>query len=320
MLTRRQMLQLAAACACTPLIRLSATDDPAPKIKKLVLIHGRAQQGRDPAKVKTEWLDALKRGATAQGLSLPGDVEIALPFYGDTLDSFARQFEIPLASEIQSRGAVQDEFLAFQEQFAEAIRTRSGVTDAQVDAEYGNDPQPRGPLNWKWVQAILRAIDKNGGGLSQSAIEAFTRDVFLYTTRAGVRDAIDAIVAASLTEAPTVVVSHSLGTIVAYSVLLRDTRALQVPLLVTVGSPLGVRAVRDQFRPLKSPRPVKAWYNAYDTRDVVSLYGLDKDSFPIAPPVENYPGVKNHTDNRHSIEGYLDDPFVAKRIVSALKG
>jgi hypothetical protein len=35
--------------------------------------------------------------------------------------------------------------------------------------------------------------------------------------------------------------------------------------------------------------------------------------------IENYSMVKNHTDNRHGIIGYLDDPSVAKRITDALK-
>jgi pimeloyl-ACP methyl ester carboxylesterase len=173
-------------------------------------------------------------------------------------------------------------------------------------------------LNWEWVQAILRAVDMHGGGMSQSALEMFTRDVFLYTTRAGVRDEIDRIVAAALTEQPTVVVGHSLGSVVAYSVLVTDRRALRVPLYLTVGCPLGIRAIRDQFRPLKFPVPVKSWYNAFDTRDVVALNPLDRSNFPVNPDIVNYSSVRNQTDNRHGIVGYLDDSAVADKILSAL--
>ena len=263
----------------------------------------------------------LGRGATALGLTVPGDVDVAFPFYGDKLDEFTRQYGIPLTSELQARGTAQDdEFLAFQAMFADAVRERAGITDAQVDAEYGMNPQPRGPLNLAWVQAILRAIDKNSPGLNQKSLETFTRDVFLYTTRAGVRDEIDRIVAAKLTDEPTVVISHSLGSVVAYSVLCTDRRALKVPLFVTVGSPLAVRAIRDQFRPLRSPAPVAAWYNAFDSRDVVALYPLDANNFPVQPAIENYNRVNNSTDNRHGIVGYLDDRDVAKRVVDALRG
>ena len=175
------------------------------------------------------------------------------------------------------------------------------------------------PLNWQWVQAVLRALDKNSPGMGQETLEAFTRDVFLYVTRAGVRDEIDRIAAAALTEEPTIVVSHSLGTVVSYSVLRNDRRALQVPLLVTLGSPLAVRSVRDQFRPLGFPQPVGRWYNAFDTRDVVSLYPLDANNFPLPKPIENNPGVRNPTDNRHGATGYLDDAEVVRHILSALE-
>jgi len=74
-------------------------------------------------------------------------------------------------------------------------------------------------------------------------------------------------------------------------------------------------AIRDQFRPLRSPAPVAAWYNAFDTRDVVALYPLDASNFPVHPPIENNAKVKNSTDNRHGIAGYLDDAEVAKRVL-----
>ena len=92
---------------------------------------------------------------------------------------------MPLTSEIHARGSdIQDEFLVFQAQVAEDIRVRAGITDAQIDAEYGSDPQPRGPLNWKWVQAILRAIDKNSPGMNQMTLEAFTLETYFCTPHA----------------------------------------------------------------------------------------------------------------------------------------
>ena len=128
-------------------------------------------------------------------------------------------------------------------------------------------------------------------------------------------------VAKEFTEEPAVVVGHSLGTVVAYNILRTDRRALKVPLLVSVGSPLGIRAIREQFVPLRFPSPpLGAWYNAFDTRDTIALYPLDKDNFPVTPPIENYSGVRNQTDNRHGIVGYLNNAEVAKRILDALLG
>jgi hypothetical protein len=285
---------------------------------KLLFVHGRGQGGQDPTQLQAQWIEALSRGAQSVGRVLPKTIEVAFPYYGDTLDRFVTQFDLPLTSQVAARGGGADnEFLAFQADIAQAIRQKAGVTDDEVAAEYGNNPQPRWPLNWQWVQAIFRSIDKYGSGMSQAAIEAFTRDVFLYTTRAGVRDAVDDIIKRQLTDQPTVVVGHSLGSIVAYNVLRSDSRSLQVPLLVTVGSPLGIRAVRDQLVPLKFPK-AHIWYNAFDGRDVVALYPLDTDNFPLTPSIINNGKVKNHTDNRHGIIGYLDDNEVAQKILDEL--
>lgn len=285
---------------------------------KLVLVHGRSQQGKDPVKLKATWLEALELGADKQGVSLPPDLDVAFPYYGDALDEVTRQYNLPLTSDIQTRGAsVDTEFLEFQAEIAEALRQQSGITDEQVNLEYGDNPKERGPQNWEWVQAILRALDKHAEGVGQLALENFTRDVFLYTRKQPVREQIDSIVSAEISEEPTVVVAHSLGSVVAYNILKSDTRTLNVPLFATVGCPLGVRAIRNYLKPLRYPK-VGAWYNAFDDRDVVSLYPLDDRNFPITPAVENFDGVNNHTDNRHGIVGYLDDTSVAGKILGYL--
>jgi hypothetical protein len=326
MLDRRTLVKLGFATVATAWVpRLWAFGDNPDTSKdrpiRLVFIHGRGQEGRNAERLKSEWIATLRRGTATLGRELPEGLEVSLPFYGDKLDEFARQMEIPLTSDIQTRGSpVNNEFLAFQAEVAEVMRQRAGVTDAQVDAEYGPNPKPKGPQNWEWVQATLRALDKYGGGMSQSALENFMRDVFLYTFHPGVRDEIDGVVALALTEEPAVVVSHSLGSVVAYSVLSTDRRSLNVPLYVTLGSPLALRAIRNQFRPLRFPKPVTTWYNAFDERDIVALYPLDGNNFPIRPPIANYSSVRNHTKNRHGIVGYLDDPKVAQRILDAIEG
>jgi hypothetical protein len=58
-----------------------------------------------------------------------------------------------------------------------------------------------------------------------------------------------------------------------------------------------------------------------DERDVVALYQLNTKCFPLNPTnpaIENKTDVRNKTENRHGIAGYLDDKDVAKRIYDAL--
>lgn len=80
-----------------------------------MLVHGRAQGGRSPSAVKTEWTTALQRGVNSARLALPADVDFSLPFYGDTLDRLTNAAQIPLTSDLTARGtASDDEFLVFQ--------------------------------------------------------------------------------------------------------------------------------------------------------------------------------------------------------------
>jgi hypothetical protein len=287
-------------------------------VKRLVFVHGRDQQGQDPRVLQSQWIAALQRGA---GRPLPQSVEVVLPYYGDLLDKLASASKVPLTTDVQARGDDQAdlEFLEFEAAIADQLRRNAGVSMDDVNAEYGANPKPRGPENWSWVQAIVRAVDKYGGGLSSRAIETFMRDVYLYTNREGVRNQIDSVVGSAITQEPCVVVAHSLGSVVAYNILRTDRRTLQVPLLVTVGCPLAIRAIRDQLVPLNFPRPpIQIWNNAFDKRDVVALNPLDDANFPVSPAITNYSDVRNHTDNRHGIDGYLDDSTVAGWVMGAL--
>ena len=314
MFKRREFLVSALALSIAALSKTVYSSSP----KKLVFVHGRSQQGKDPEVLKSIWLDALKEGAKKIGTNIPEDLEVSFPFYGDVLDDFTKEFDLPLTTDIQTKGSdINEEFLNFQAEFIDDLRQQNGITDQQVNEEYGDNPKPKGPLNWEWVQAILRALDKHAGGFNQLTLELFTRDVFLYTHRSFVQDTIDQIVADTMTENPTVVIGHSLGSVVAYSVLRKSPLALNVPLFLTVGSPLGVRAIRNQFKPLQTP-DVGSWFNAFDNRDVVSLYPLDESNFPINPAIENYTEVRNKTANRHGIIGYLNDPVVADQILATL--
>ncbi len=128
-----------------------------------------------------------------------------------------------------------------------------------------------------------------------------------------------------------VVVAHSLGSVVVYNALLHhaDRANWTVPLLITVGSPLAISAIKEAIRNLGAPREqrvppnVREWFNAMDDRDVVALYPLDSEHFPLIsdrPAIVNKVDVDNNTDNRHGISGYLGDQEVAQKLFNAVSG
>lgn len=286
----------------------------------LVLVHGRAQQGRDPEAVKAEWLETLRRGLGHARQDVLTGLDVRLPFYGDVLEKFARDADEAIPADILVRGrpdGVDEDYLRFREGYLGHVRLGLGITDEQANLFVAEDARSRGPAQWEWVQALLRAADAVPG-VSADAIERFTRDVFLYLSRSKIRREINRIVADAIPRSRTLVIGHSLGSVVAFDVLRSLDPSAHVPLLVTVGSPLGVGPIRRTLQPLRFPAGVETWFNALDERDVVALQPLDGTTFAVDPPIDNYTGVRNRTENAHGISGYLDDPQVATRIYEAL--
>lgn len=194
----------------------------------------------------------------------------------------------------------------------------AGVSDDDIRKFLPAGPIDKGPQNWEWVQGILRALDNTRIG--SFSIDAFTRDVYVYLTNRTVRKEIDRIVSKAIPDEPCVVVGHSLGTVVGYNMLYRTTPPRAVRQYISLGSPLGVKAIQKHMeKPGKIPSVVSSWRNAYDDRDVVALRPLSPNTFPGNPALENKSDVKNKTKNRHGIVGYLDDPVVAAWIHDALK-
>jgi hypothetical protein len=299
--------------------------------RELVLVHGRSQEGKDAKALKAEWLDALDEGLCKSGLRLPIPEEsVRLPFYGDTLYELSQGMPADAAADVIVRGDAQEvdrEELRFTRAVMQEIAKKSGIAEEQIAAAVGQDVVARGPQNWEWFQGILRVIDRFVPFGSGSSVALFTRDVYQYLKNSAIREHIEKGVREAFSDqVETVVVSHSLGTVVAYNLLRREghLRNWKLPLFVTLGSPLAINEIRKtlrSFAPTRCPECASAWFNAMDQRDVVALYPLDTQCFPLnplQPAIENKTDVRNRTRNRHGIAGYLDDKDVAKRIYDAL--
>lgn len=297
--------------------------------KQLVLLHGRSQEHKDSKALKVEWLDALAEGLGKSDLELPiAASDVRFPFYGDALYDLTNGKSGDAAAEIVVRGTAADaDEQRFSRAVMEEIRQKAGISQDQIAQVAGQDVVQRGPQNWEWFQGILQAIDRYVPHGSGASIALFTRDVYQYLKNSAIRQRIEDGVSRAITPGvETVVVSHSLGTVVAYNLLRREghLRGWKVPLFVTVGSPLAITEIRKTlkgFAPTRCPECASAWFNAMDERDVVALYPLDPARFPLdplKPTIHNKTDVRNRTRNRHGIAGYLDDKEVAKRIYDAL--
>ncbi len=299
-------------------------------MRQLIFVHGRAQEHKDAVALKAEWIEALGEGLAKNGLTLPiPEQDVRFPFYGTTLYDLSKGTSTAEAAEIVVRGTDLDPDEArFLRAVLQEVRQHAGITDEQLAEIASQDVVERGPGQWEWVQAVLRAVDRfvphgSGGGIALA-----TRDVYHYLKNTAIRTHIDTGVSQALpVDREAVVVSHSLGTVVAYNMLSEqgETLGWKVPLFVTLGSPLAITEIRRTMRglngPLRCPPCADAWFNAMDDRDVVALYPLTPRHFPLdpaLPAIDNKMDVKNRTENRHGIAGYLDDAEVAKRIYDAL--
>jgi hypothetical protein len=119
-------------------------------------------------------------------------------------------------------------------------------------------------------------------------------------------------------------VAHSMGTIIAYDVLMEQGRDRRVDTFVTMGSPLGLpviisrhaqqqREIEKVVKPVATPRNVmRRWYNLSDLEDRVAFnYDLGDDYAPndlgvAAEDLIVYNDYEaNGKQNHHKVYGYL---------------
>ncbi|MBT2450812.1 hypothetical protein J7F03_27815 [Streptomyces sp. ISL-43] len=133
---------------------------------------------------------------------------------------------------------------------------------------------------------------------------------------------IRARVCDALGDGPSVVVAHSLGTVVAMEALHEFTG--EVPLFVTLGSPISMRAAvwpHLRPRPPATPAGVRSWLNFWDRDDLIAVRPrLEAD---VAPNAAGVVPVSRRVDSDgvwvHPAQKYLAQPAVAGPIAAALR-
>jgi len=218
----------------------------------------------------------------------------------------------------QPRNAEEAAFLA-------ALRQHmSGLSDAQMAAAPDVPAQPQGalervPLPWFLKKPIM---------------DTFLRDVhhYLFDVEFGpagrppvriqktIRDRFIGSVCGQTVTRPHVVVSHSMGTVIAYDCLKRVGACAEVDGFITLGSPLGLDEVQDKLQPgwsrddgFPSAKLGAGWVNVFDRLDPVCGFdpNLANDYRKNGQSVVEDIAVQNDGAWRHSITKYLRQPAVA---------
>lgn len=140
-------------------------------------------------------------------------------------------------------------------------------------------------------------------------------EVWLYLTDAEFREETQQRVDRALDgRNPSVIIGHSLGSVVAMDHIL--LRKQPVPVLITLGSPLWMPTVLDRllhWHAGRAPVPIGHWANLFDGRDVVGgghpMSRTWGDHGPSDIKITNTDGPLHH-----SIGHYLSHPIVARTI------
>jgi len=292
---------------------------------KVIFVHGRAQEHKIAADLLKVWNNAMNGALKAGGFLAFADADVVLPYYGDLLFKLTEDAGKESFQTLVDRGADAAAPSAEEQRFTQEIilemAAAQNLTDAQIAAEAQLDVVDRGVQNWRIVLAALRLLDKIKG-VGQNSIEMFTRDVWYYLTRKGLRLQINAIVDEVIPkDEKCIVVSHSLGTVVGYNVVMNRPLRQNIKGFITIGSPLGINAIYSRLPsdtpPRKSPGGIPVWFNARDAKDIVALYEIPSERYQGLPVVSNYSGVNNTSENHHGIVEYLSDSTVAKTIYEA---
>jgi hypothetical protein len=271
---------------------------------RVVFIHGINQQGKNSALIRESWLEALGQPACLARCA------VEAPFYGDVLACLTdgRSGIEAVPQGVPESREERDFTLGALEQIVRSY----GLADEVIDEEQA---VAQGVYDDRRLLAILRVLERISP-LRGRLVLMLVRQAYAYLNRLDVSDAVDAIVTPVLTEGPCIVVGHSLGSVVAFK-LLRGI-AQQSPLLLTVGSPLGLLAVQSALgRPRSVPRGVSRWFNGLDPDDAVTLgKPLTKETF--AAGIVNKVTIDNG-DEPHAITGYLRDPDVRMELDAAVR-
>ncbi|MER5681810.1 alpha/beta hydrolase [Streptomyces sp. NPDC000971] len=315
---------------------------------RLVFVHGVGK----PREAKTEleeWRAALSVGARAAGHSRKaaelldgGAVDIRFAYYGDLFLPEAAPGNEAVAPAPAPAGPDEDEelrelLLDMVDEHLEAPRDDRQAQALRVTrnklAPTGEEQGPGSLARQVLVGAnslfAVPGLRTFGGWLSAGAMKRDLHQVRRYLARKETDEAglsldrrIRARVSAELdSEGPTVVVAHSLGTVVAFETL--HAHSAHVPLFVTLGSPLGMRTAvwpRVRPQPVRTPKGVGRWLNVWDRDDFVT--GGTELARCIAPNSASVAPVSTRVDadglNVHPAVKYLAQPAVAGPLIEVL--
>jgi endonuclease G len=322
----------------------------------LVFLHGRAQQGRDPARLRSGWLAGLTAGLSRGAFAPVDAADVWFPFYGDVLAAAVPESlpgrapaEVTIGHGLEAFPGpagltTGHDTTAFPGTGPADLVGGHGTTVFTVAAPAGKStrdlyaylleqaaeragmpvPVAAGPAREGFGDDLIRRARRAlswlaaRSRLDEVVIATVFRDVAAYLDQEAVRERVlSAVLACLPASGRLVLVGHSLGSVVALDLISRLPSGLSVDVLVTAGSPLGLDTVSDR---LITPAPRLA-------RPVGTWVNAwsPADAVAVGCPLSgDWPQAAdvitaNAEGRAHDIAEYLSDAQVAQAIGTALR-
>jgi hypothetical protein len=255
---------------------------------RIVLIHGIGKENESADLLEADWIPALAGGVRNAGYAEladsiwryrggPGTIETRMAYYGNIFSRSGTEGSAP--DVLSAEQAVVAQALALEWLERAALRSTQ-ATERKAAAARLAFVSPETSRPSQRVAAVARPailalahvnwIAQVGAPSAERFVASALTQVTRYLTEDATRTAIRRSVLEVLGPDTRAVIAHSLGSVVAYEAV--QTLAHPLPLLVTLGSPLGLDAiVLHRLQPSASfPSQVSRWVNIADPEDIVA--------------------------------------------------
>lgn len=312
----------------------------------LVLIHGIAQEQETADTLEERWLPALAGGIRAAGHAELADriwrhrdredaLEVRMAAYGDLFLPFGGQgFDEELDDDALD-GLDLNELALMEGLAADWLHRAAERADhpdhaaAVLELGYLDPSHEEMGVREEAARALLNAATRLSWfglgtmAVAERSVNKSLRQVTRYMTDPDLREQIQARILTHVGPDTKAIIGHSLGSVVAYEVAAKHAGA-PIPLLLTLGSPLGLRSViydRLTPHPPEYPARVHRWINVADRNDLVAaepnLTTLFDHNRPPEAVLESIWTITNGAEP-HKGEYYLGKREVGKPIAEAL--
>ncbi len=298
---------------------------------KIIFIHGMNQQDYTADSLKEYWTSILAQGIDELCLKdkfclriRVEQLNIELPFYGDLITKHQ------LSNNFDFDTFLPKSVLNFHWNHSEALQPEPQIVDTELPELPIFTPkkilslktrlyfasQIAKDLALKEFFTILNSFPK----LQQSLIHKFLIETYMYLNCPEFMQEVNQRILASLDEHEEhIIVSHSLGTVIAYNLLQQLDPKFCIQRFITLGSPLAFRMVQSKvIQPIIHPKGLHGnWYNFYSDDDFLTAFPLMQPPFNFRPSIRNKK-ISTFTTMPHKIIGYLQHPAVIKCILEPI--